>query len=71
MRLLLPGWQAEPIVATFSDDRKTFLTVWDFAPPAGSEAGPLRLTFINYELDVWGEPSGEAPSFWGNFLNKG
>ena len=45
------------MVAKFSDDRRSYITIWDFIPPAGFGADPLRLTFINYELEHWGPPS--------------
>jgi hypothetical protein len=64
VRRLLPEWQAEPLVATFSDDRRSFVTIWDFIPPPGSDADPMRLTFINYELEIWGSPvRGAMPTF--------
>jgi len=57
VRRLLIDWQGEPMVAKFSDDRRSYITIWDFIPPAGFHADPLRLTFINYELEHWGPPS--------------
>jgi hypothetical protein len=70
VRRLLPGWHADPLVATFSDDRKSFLTVWDFTPPPESDADPIRLTFVNYELEVWGSPVNTLPPFSANLMKK-
>ena len=57
VRRALPDWQAEPLVATFSEDRRSYITIWDFIPPPESGHDRLRLTFINYELDHWGNPA--------------
>lgn len=56
-RKLLPGWAAEPLVAKFSDDRRSFVTIWDFTPPPDLDTDVLRLTFINDQLEHWGRPS--------------
>ena len=62
VRRLLADWRGDPMVAKFSDDRRSYVTIWDFVPPPDSDSDPLRLTFINYELEHWGRPSrGGAP----------
>ena len=64
VRRLLPNWQGEPIVAKFSDDKRSYITIWDFIPPPGLDTHPLRLTFINYELDHWGRPSRDGTTLF-------
>jgi len=65
VRILLPHWQAEPLAARFSDDRSSYITIWDFIPPPDLDTPPLRLTFINDKLETWGPPSpGGAPTLF-------
>jgi hypothetical protein len=56
VRCLLAGWKDHPARATKSPDNR-YYSVWDFTPPEGSDASPLRLTFENEKLIFWGEPS--------------
>ena len=57
VRSLLAGWKDHPARATESADRAKLYAVWDFTPPQGSDAPPLRLTFENEKLILWGQPS--------------
>ena len=57
VRSLLAGWRDHPARATQSEDRTRYYAVWDFTPPEGSDAPPLRLTFENERLILWGKPS--------------
>src|SRR5690349_17413285 len=50
VRSLLAGWKDHPARATQSEDRSRYYAVWDFTPPEGSDAPPLRLTFENEKL---------------------
>ena len=60
VRRMLTGWQGDPVAATFSEDRKSFITIWDFVRAEQADAERLRLTFINDELEHWGPPSAVA-----------
>jgi hypothetical protein len=54
-RALLRGWTASPKLMTAATQ---VLSQWDFLPPDGG-ADPLRLTFGDGKLLLWGTPAGE------------
>jgi len=55
VRQRLTGWSDHPILV--SDSPEGFCcAVWDFTPPGG-DAPPLRLTFFDGRLVVWGRPA--------------
>ena len=34
-----------------------YFSLWDFIPPVGSKASPIRMTFEDDRLLIWGEPA--------------
>ena len=54
-KALLLGWEDHPIRATGSGNE--LFVLWDFTPPEWVDASPLRLTFKNDQLIVWGAPA--------------
>jgi hypothetical protein len=57
VRKLLEGWKEHPVqVAKVYDGNPDVYSTWDFTPPSDLEEEPVRMTFANDELMVWGAP---------------
>jgi hypothetical protein len=52
-RRVLAGWTSQAMPTADGGAR----CVWEFVPPGGSDAMPLRLTFVNDELTASGQYS--------------
>ena len=57
VRTLLRGWREALPSAVLSPDRTHLFYTIDFRPPASAAGRPLRLTFDNGKLFIWGEPA--------------
>jgi hypothetical protein len=57
VRELLAGWTAVANSAMLSPNRLHLFHTWDFTPPAILGAKPVRATFDNGRLLIWGEPT--------------
>jgi hypothetical protein len=57
VRELLRRWRESLPSAVLSPDKTHLFYTVEFTPPAGSPGLPLRLTFDNGKLFVWGEPA--------------
>ena len=55
VRAVLTDWTDHPICATGGRLNVPFCALWDFTPPAGSTDFPIRLTFVDDRLMLWGE----------------
>jgi len=55
VRQRLARWRYQAASAVMSPDRLHLFHTWDFTPPSGSNEKPLRITFDNGTLVVWGE----------------
>jgi hypothetical protein len=55
VRLLLPGWKDVPRQMVKPQDSPNLYHTWDFIPPLDSGLSPIRMTFDNDKLVVWGE----------------
>ena len=53
----LKGWRYQAESAVMSVDKLHLFNIWDFTPPAATHARPLRITFDNGKLLMWGEPA--------------
>ena len=56
VRRLLHGWREALPSAVLSRDKTHLFYTFDLAPPPGIAGPPLRLTFDNGRLLLWGEP---------------
>lgn len=50
----LEGWRHQSAGAIISFDKLHLFHSWDFAPPDGRGEQPLRITFDNSKLVIWG-----------------
>ena len=57
VRKTLKHWKHEPAGAVMSPDRHRLYHTWDFTPPEQCPDQPLRITFDNGRLLIWGEPA--------------
>ena len=71
VRRLLRGWREVLPSAVLSPDKIHLFYTIDFTPPASAGQRPLRTTFDNGRLFIWGEPAdisaqaGEDPAVAG------
>ena len=57
VRALLAGWKDHPIRAAVVPGESGYFSLWDFVPPEALGASPIRLTFEDDRLVLWGTPA--------------